>query len=478
VSGTPDRPRVSLCLIARDEAELLPGCLASVAGAVDELVVVDTGSADATRELARAAGAVVLERPWDDDFSAPRNLAARHATGGWILVLDADERLAPDAGPALRRQLAGADFDVGMVRLHHASRLDASPAEVVGGAARFGTPALLPRVVRNVDRPEWRGVIHENVGEWLLRRGGRRALLDVDVAHLGALPSVRRSRDKGERNVTLLRRRLAEEPQDVTPSGYLALELLELGRLDEAAAEVERAWALLPSQPPWRCLHRLGMARGLLALRAADAARAAGTAAVAQARNGPHPDWDYLAAAGLELAAQAAPAGSAARAEGLARAEAALGQARARLEGGAPVDFVGLALPVRLALHLGTVRLQQDHHARAAEAFGEALRREPGNWLASVGLAEARLGAGDAGGALAAVEPLLGSQPDGWLVAAAAAERLGAVSDARLLLEQAARRAPAGFASAHRLGQLAALAERLAPAAPAAAPCGRGGGPA
>jgi tetratricopeptide (TPR) repeat protein len=470
------RSRVSLCLIARDEAELLPGCLASVRGAVDELVVVDTGSVDGTREVARAAGALVLDLPWDDDFSAPRNLAARAASGDWLLVLDADERLAPGAGERLGRQLAGADFDVGLLRLHNASRRDASPAEVVAGAARFGAPALLPRLVRNVDRPEWRGVIHESVGEWLLRRGGRRGLVDLDVMHLGALPSVRRSRDKGERNVALLKRRLALEPGDVTPAGYLALELLDLGRLGEAEVEVERAWALLAGQPPWRCLHRLAMARGLLALRASDAVRALATASLAEARNGPHPDWDYLRAAGLDLQAQEAPPGSPGRARLLEAAEAALRLARERSRGGGPFDLVGLALETRLQLHLGSVLLQRGCFEAAGQALAEALRLEPGNWLAGVGLAEALLGAGEPARALAAVEPLLGAGPDGWLVAAAAAASLGATGDARLFLAQAARRAGAGLGSAHRAGLRQALEGALGTGDGPGAPAGAAGG--
>ncbi len=465
-------PRISLCLIARDEEAMLPGCLASAEGVVDELVVVDTGSTDRTPALARAAGALVLTRPWDDDFSAPRNLAARHATGDWLLVLDADERLAPGAGPALRRALAAADFDVGLLRLHNASRADATPAEVVSGAARFGSPALLPRLVRNVGGPEWRGIVHESVGEWLLRRGGRRGLVGLDVAHLGALPSVRRRRDKAERNAALLRRWLAGAPEDVTPAGYLAIELLDLGRLEEAEAVVERAWALVPAQPAWRCLHRLGMVRAILALRAGDAPRALETAEVAEARNGPHPDWDYLRGAALELRADAAPAGAPARAEGLAAAEAAVAAAKARLERGPPVDFAGLAVPARLHLHLGTLRLRRGDGAGAVGPL-EALRRlEPGNGLAAVGLAEARLLAGDAAGALAAVEPLLGAAPDGWIVAALAAERLGARDDARLLAGEAGRRAGAGLGSAHRGELLAALRARLgvAPPPPGGAP--------
>jgi glycosyltransferase involved in cell wall biosynthesis len=86
-------PRLTLCLIAKDVELLLPGCLASVKGVVDEIVLVDTGSTDRTVAIAREAGAKVLFRPWDDDFAAPRNLAAGEATGDWILQLDPDEEL-------------------------------------------------------------------------------------------------------------------------------------------------------------------------------------------------------------------------------------------------------------------------------------------------------------------------------------------------------------------------------------------------
>ncbi|MBI9074758.1 MAG: glycosyltransferase [Desulfatibacillum sp.] len=87
--------RLSLCMIARDEADALPRALASVAGLVDEMVVVDTGSADNTKEIAREMGALVFEHPWGDDFSAPRNLAMEKATGDYVFFLDADERLSP-----------------------------------------------------------------------------------------------------------------------------------------------------------------------------------------------------------------------------------------------------------------------------------------------------------------------------------------------------------------------------------------------
>lgn len=97
--------QVSLCMIVRDEAELLPRCLASVQGQVDELIVLDTGSRDRTPEIAADAGAKLLHTDWADDFSAARNQAIAAATGDWILVLDADEELIPEAWAELRSQL-------------------------------------------------------------------------------------------------------------------------------------------------------------------------------------------------------------------------------------------------------------------------------------------------------------------------------------------------------------------------------------
>jgi hypothetical protein len=84
---------LSACIIARNEEERLPAALASVAFA-DEVVVVDSGSTDGTVALARAAGAVVVEHPWQG-FARQRNVAIDTARGDWILEVDADERVTP-----------------------------------------------------------------------------------------------------------------------------------------------------------------------------------------------------------------------------------------------------------------------------------------------------------------------------------------------------------------------------------------------
>ncbi len=80
-------------MIVRDEEEMLPRCLAAVADAVDEIIIVDTGSVDRTIEIARSFGAQVIEREWTGSFSDARNASFDAATGDWILYLDADEVL-------------------------------------------------------------------------------------------------------------------------------------------------------------------------------------------------------------------------------------------------------------------------------------------------------------------------------------------------------------------------------------------------
>lgn len=85
---------ISLCMIMRNEERRLERCLDSVQGLVSEVVIVDTGSTDQSREVARARGCRVFEDPWQDDFARARNISLDQARGNWILVLDPDEVLS------------------------------------------------------------------------------------------------------------------------------------------------------------------------------------------------------------------------------------------------------------------------------------------------------------------------------------------------------------------------------------------------
>lgn len=94
------RRRLTACIITKDEEDRLPAALASLAFC-DEIVVVDSGSTDRTVELARAAGATVVHNPWPG-FAIQRNVAITHATGDWVVEIDADERVTPELAAELR----------------------------------------------------------------------------------------------------------------------------------------------------------------------------------------------------------------------------------------------------------------------------------------------------------------------------------------------------------------------------------------
>ncbi len=103
-------PRLSVAIITRNEAHNIADCLASVAFA-DEVVVVDSGSTDATVALARARGARVIETDWPG-FGVQKNRAVEACRGDWVLSLDADERVSPELRAEIERALAAPGFDV------------------------------------------------------------------------------------------------------------------------------------------------------------------------------------------------------------------------------------------------------------------------------------------------------------------------------------------------------------------------------
>ncbi|GAB5415627.1 MAG: hypothetical protein Cons2KO_32300 [Congregibacter sp.] len=99
----------SLCMIVKDEMHFIEDALRSAASFVEELVVVDTGSQDGTREIAASLATTLIDFSWIDDFSAARNAALDAATSEWILVLDADERISPEDFRRIRSAISNTD---------------------------------------------------------------------------------------------------------------------------------------------------------------------------------------------------------------------------------------------------------------------------------------------------------------------------------------------------------------------------------
>ncbi len=443
---------LALNLIVRDEEAMLPACLASVAGVVDELVVVDTGSRDATVALARAAGAKVVEVAWEDDFSAPRNCAIEATESDWVLVLDADERLTPAAGRALREAIDADDFDCGFVVLHTASKLDAELDDVVRGQDRLGEGAFLPRVMRHTPDLRFTGIIHENVGSWLAAGGRRPRMLEgVDVVHLGGVPDVRAQRDKRARNVRLLERACELSPDDVAPFGYLAHELLEAGDRTRAGEVADRGWQLVLRGTSAMDLSivRLASAYAWLRVQSAEAREAVEALDRVLAAVDNQPDLHFIRGCAFEQLGVVAGT----REEREARFhEAIASYERARsLDHRAVLQkFIGGCTGWAALIRIGSVLLALGHPEEALGAFEAALAQRSESREAALGRVEALLGAGELAVAARAVRPLLDERPDGYTLAALLAEAAGRLPELTSLVSAARERLSVGFVSPHR----------------------------
>jgi tetratricopeptide (TPR) repeat protein len=233
--------RLSLCMIVRDEQEMLPRCLAAVVDAVDEIVIVDTGSSDRTIEIARSFGAQVIEREWTGSFADARNVSFDAATGDWLMYLDADEVLVGEDAPLLRslttRTWREAFY---LAETNYTGELDAGTA-VTHNALR---------VFRN--RPEYRfeGRLHEQIAKFLPGYLPERLEpTNVRIEHYGYLGVVRDTREKSRRNIELLRMQQAESPPTPFLHYNLGSEYAAAGDTPAAAREFERASELMEADP-------------------------------------------------------------------------------------------------------------------------------------------------------------------------------------------------------------------------------------
>lgn len=109
---------ISACMIVKNEENLLPACLNSIVNAVDEIIIVDTGSTDDTVKIAKSFGAKVFFHPWNDNFSEARNHCLTYATGDWILQIDADEELEQADIPILKSIVNNNGYNGVIVAIH------------------------------------------------------------------------------------------------------------------------------------------------------------------------------------------------------------------------------------------------------------------------------------------------------------------------------------------------------------------------
>lgn len=189
------KPFISLCMIVKNEEKVLERCLDSIVNTVDEIVIVDTGSTDSTKDIARKYTSQVFEIEWVDDFSYARNYAASKANGEWVLVLDADEYVEKDSTGSFRKQLEESKDNV-----------DAYSVKIINFTGKNASTTVQnyhDRVYRNNGKIEYIRKIHEQ----FTRIDGKDLSIDrasLTIYHSGYMSAVVQEKGKLERNKILI----------------------------------------------------------------------------------------------------------------------------------------------------------------------------------------------------------------------------------------------------------------------------------
>ena len=199
-SKSDSRLKISACYIVKNEENTLSRSIESLKSAVDEIIVVDTGSTDKTIEIAKSYGAKVIETTWQDDFSAPRNLAIENATGDWIIFIDADEFFVqPNKVRSAIEKLSKTEAIFMM-------RIDIDEDK---GNQELNRDYYL-RAFRNVNYLRYKGLIHENIENI---NGGtfqyKMANDDLTLYHTGY--STTKAESKLRRNLAILQTEIDKE---------------------------------------------------------------------------------------------------------------------------------------------------------------------------------------------------------------------------------------------------------------------------
>ena len=205
-------------MIVKNEEQNIGPCLDSVNNLFDEVIIVDTGSTDATLNIIRNSGAKVVDFPWRDDFAAARNEAMRHARGDWVFWMDADDRLDEENRRKLRKLLSELPQEL----VGYTIKYLCLPDPETGTATIIDRPRLLP----NRAEVRWEYRVHEQVRfghgvpkDWLRST-------DIVIHHVG-LQDIHLRKKKLERNLRLLEMEYQQRPTDPFILFYLGSTYLE-----------------------------------------------------------------------------------------------------------------------------------------------------------------------------------------------------------------------------------------------------------
>jgi GT2 family glycosyltransferase/predicted Zn-dependent protease len=252
------RPKksLSISMIVKNEEKHIIKCLRSVKPIADEIIVVDTGSSDRTKEIARALGAQVFDFEWKGDFSKARNYSLSHCKGSWIFSLDADEVVSSTDYKAVRYiveqgKLGGywintRNYSTQLVVQDFTPNKGEYPLEETG-LGWF--PSAKVRLFPNGKGIHFENPVHEYVEDTINKAGLPIIPCSIPVHHYGRLDEVK-LKEKGEAYYQLGKKKLKEKGNtDLKALFELAVQAGELNRIDEAVSLFERLVKLEPKYP-------------------------------------------------------------------------------------------------------------------------------------------------------------------------------------------------------------------------------------
>jgi glycosyltransferase involved in cell wall biosynthesis len=248
---------LSLCMIVKNEAMHIERCLDSVRSMVDEMIVLDTGSTDATVQLAKASGAEVYHFDWIDDFSAARNESLKYAKGDWILVLDADEVLVDSCLSTLRPLMSQADvLVINLVR------------QEVG--ATQSPYSMVSRLFRNHDDIQFTRPYHAMIDESVMQLRQKEShwrvidFPDIAMLHYGYEPDAIANRDKFQKAQRLMERFLVTHPGEPYVCNKLGALYVEADKVNYGIELLERGLKASQIEPSvlYELHYHLGIAYG------------------------------------------------------------------------------------------------------------------------------------------------------------------------------------------------------------------------
>ena len=232
-----ENSNITLCMMVKDEEAFLDHCLRDLSGVCDDIIIVDTGSKDKTKEIALSYTKNVDSIEFTGNFSEARNIILKRVKTPWILFLDADEFFNQKDIPKLVEMVKEAPSNIYAFNFYRYNFFS------TGG---WNTSKLTIRLFRNMPEIVYEGRVMESTFNNILRAGGKICRSPIVLNHLGLCRPYKDRKKKHERYIQLLKEELLDNPDRLYLQGYIALNQRCIGHIYEALDNIESALSIQP----------------------------------------------------------------------------------------------------------------------------------------------------------------------------------------------------------------------------------------